>query len=93
MPGDYKPRNWTRRARRRGGILALLALAVIVAYWIINWSWLGVVALGALDPLLGEGATLPFWSVVGLATLFALPFFVADQLAGWAQRRKDRRRD
>lgn len=74
-------------------MIALAAAAVIGAYWIINWSWLGVIMLSALDPIVGADATLPFWSVVGLATLVAVPLFVGDQLAGWAQRRRQRRRE
>lgn len=89
MPGDFRPRNWTRRARRRGGLFALAAALVVFSYWWVNWAWIGIIALDAFD-MVGVGGPVEVWMVIGLVTIVALPVFGLDLAAGWWSR-KDRR--
>lgn len=88
MPGDFKPRNWTRRARRRGGLLALAAAVVIFSYSWVNWSWIGLILIDALGIVGADSGLDAIWVVIGLTTLVALPVFILDQAAGWWSRKE-----
>lgn len=92
MPGDFRPRNWTKRARRRGGLVAVLAVLVVASYAWVNSAWLGIIFLDAIsmiDPA-AERALTPFWGIIGLATIIFLPVFVADRIGAWMENRRRR---
>lgn len=91
MADSFTPRKWTRRARRKGGLVAIVAALVLFSYFWIGTGWISILFLDAIsmvDPS-AEPALQPLWVILGLTTLVALPVFAADRIAAWWARRSE----